>query len=209
MAREAFDGSGQPFNGPTVDRAAAQPNSNSDQLLAATGSENSQQPYVPPQQPAQPSWLTNAPVIDDTFQPVAPAAPTWAEVGGAAMRSMVGTQLFTWAGLQDSQPDMAWVNNTTTAKFGTMLDGLNDDEKEWLVGTAVSAGHAQRLRAHLDQNRADDYTFATHRPRFLCLRRERPRPGLTDRRGGCRQGRGVRLEHASCFVFGRGHHADA
>lgn len=155
---EAFSGAS---SGPTVARAAKLPNSNADQELAAGGFNSPTQPYVPPQQPTNPNWLTNATTPDTTFQttPVSPPV-TWGQAGTAILNSLSGTRLWTWAGLQDSQPDRKWLDDTTTTKFGNLLTDLNDDERLYMVGNAVSEGHARRLREHLDQLREDAQTMA-------------------------------------------------
>lgn len=74
--KEAFSGaSGSSTGGPTIERAAALPNTPSERAGLAGGFENANTPHAPPQQPANPNWLTAATHPNTTFQttPVSPS----------------------------------------------------------------------------------------------------------------------------------------
>lgn len=109
--------------------------------------------------PSAPSWLESvapnpwfAPPVDNT------PAPTWADVGWSVLRSPFTSKASQFLGNISAVPDLDWLSNHDTAKFGPVLDGLNDDERSWLISNAMSAAHAEKLSEQLRGRARDAYT---------------------------------------------------
>ncbi len=118
-----------------------------------------------------PDPLMTSPTVPDnadwtqTMGPPAAASqpsftPSWADVGNAAGNSTPLGQYGTWLSNLEEPVDMGWVNEPGEQKYGTLLSGLNPDETEYMLQTARSQQHAERLRMQLDQYRRDGETFA-------------------------------------------------
>ncbi|MFN3317576.1 MAG: hypothetical protein ACK43M_02450 [Allorhizobium sp.] len=110
-------------------------------------------------QPA--SWMDKA-APTDTFTTPPGAngpAPTWGQVGGAAIRSTPTAQVIQYGNNLAMTPDQTWLDNTDMGKFGPVLDGLNNDERDWVIGRAVSDSSALELRRQLDRSRDDSQIF--------------------------------------------------
>lgn len=145
----------------------------SDAALQQGGFDKTGQPYTPvynptpktPGQAAAPderqpvSWMDGAGPDDTVVAPAGPAV-TWSQVGGAAVRSTPTAQVIQWGNNVSAAPDQDWLDNTDMTKYGPALNGLNTDEREWLIGRAVSASSAMDLRRQLDRAREDSLTFS-------------------------------------------------
>ncbi|QIG74590.1 putative internal virion protein [Rhizobium phage RHph_I20] len=139
------------------------PTSVSDQAFAAGGFQQSGGTYQPVTNPPVPDWVKDS-APNDTFQTTPNVAPpTWGAVGSSILHSMPTYQVAQWVGNGSAAPDMPWLNNPDLGKFGKTLDGLNDDEQKWVIGTALSPQHAVELRSQLDQQKVDAGT-ATSSP---------------------------------------------
>lgn len=153
--------------------------SNSNQALLQGGFDKTGEEYQPranPPQVAPPapapegtpdnwqpaSWMDNA-APTDTFTTPPGAngpAPTWGQVGGAALRSTPTVQVIQYGNNLAMKPDPTWLDTNDMGKYGTTLDGLNNDEREWVIGRSVSADSALELRRQIDRSRADSEVFA-------------------------------------------------
>lgn len=113
------------------------------------------------EQNANPSWMDKAAPTDTfTTPPGADGpAPTWGQVGGAAVRSTPTSQVIQFGNNLSMVPDQAWLDNSDMTKFGPVLEGLNNDEREWVIGRAVSDSSALELRRQIDRSRADSSVF--------------------------------------------------
>ncbi len=138
------------------------PSSVADQALAAGGFQQSQGDYNPIVNPPNPAWLENAGPPTDTYQ-TSPnvAAPTWGQVGSSIIHSTPTFQGAVWMANREAAPDLGWLDNNDVSKFGTTLDGLNDNERQWVIGTAMSPQHAQVLRSQIDQQKVDSGTMTS------------------------------------------------
>lgn len=166
------------FNSPAPEGTNQPARSLSEQALLQGGFDKTGEEYQPvynpstvkpAEDPAAPagtpgnwqpsSWMDSA-APDDTV--VAPAGPavTWSQVGGAAIRSTPTAQLIQWGNNVTAAPDLSWLDNADMSKYGPILDGLNNDEREWLIGRAVSQASALDLRRQLDRAREDSNTFS-------------------------------------------------
>ncbi|PYB77669.1 hypothetical protein [Rhizobium wuzhouense] len=174
---EAFGSVPQGKPMPSFAEAAAA-RSNANQALLQGGFDQTGEQYQPranpPQVPTpsaapagtpdnwQPSsWMDRAGPTDSFTTPPGAAGPepTWGQVGGAAMRSTPTVQVIQYGNNLAMQPDQSWLDNTDMGKFGTKLDGLNPDEREWVIGRAVSDSSAMELRRQLDRSRDDSQIF--------------------------------------------------
>lgn len=134
------------------------PSSVADQALASGGFQQPGTTYQPVTNPSASLWVHDAPP-NDSFSPVPIPGEAWPKTG-AALRSIPTYDLATWAGNVSAAPDMGWVNSPGDAKFGKSLDGLNTDERLWVIGTAMSAKHAGELKRQLVQRKTDAETFS-------------------------------------------------
>lgn len=135
------------------------PSSVADQALAAGGFQKSQGDYSFVANPPVPDWVKDS-APNNVYQTTPNvAAPTWGAVGSSILHSTPTFQLGQWVGNGNVAPDMAWLNNNDLGKFGNTLDGLNDDEQKWVIGTALSAQHAADLKGQLERQKVDAGTM--------------------------------------------------
>ncbi|MET3853777.1 D-alanyl-D-alanine carboxypeptidase family protein [Rhizobium sp. OAE497] len=135
------------------------PSTVAEQALAAGGFQQSQGDYRPVDRPVVSDWIKETPPTS-TFQAPVAAPPSWSMIGGAALRSTTAIDLATWSANREAVPDVKWLDNNDLSKFGPTLDGLNPDERQFVIGSAMSPAHASILRQQIDQRKTDAQTFA-------------------------------------------------
>lgn len=135
--------------------------SSSEQALASGGFNSSDQPYQPQTNAASSDWKADA-APDSTFQqPSASFAPSWSQVGRAVVNSTPTGQFAKWSDNATTQPDQGWLNNPDIGKFGKSLDGLNDDQRDYVLRNALNPSHVEVLRSQLAVKAEDAKAFGS------------------------------------------------